>query len=148
METATQGSRAPRQRAAKIVDATLPLAGVVVVLTAVVIGGGGWVPVWLAVTGLLLVEAGVWRLGSRMLHERRYLPLREEVTRFVGLARALHHASAAVRATDTPATREALEATVAAMRTSLDRMVSVAGKTTADLEAEGASEPTARVAAV
>lgn len=130
-----------RARLARIVDSGLPVLGVVIVLTAVLLGGGGWGPVWLAVTGLLMVEAGVWRLGSRMLHERRYLPLRREVQRFIGLARALNRASTALRTGDSPAARQALEETLSEMRASLDRMAVVAGKTEEDLETEQAPAP-------
>ncbi|MBW3554923.1 MAG: hypothetical protein KY466_15540 [Gemmatimonadetes bacterium] len=138
---------ATRNRIARVLDAGLPTLGVVVVLAAVLAGGGGWGPIWLAVIGLLMVEAGVWRLGSRIVHERRYRPLRREVHRFIGLARELHHASAAVDGGGDEAAHQRLEATVASLRGSLDRMIAVAAKTEEDLKAEQA-RPTAAAPAV
>lgn len=128
-----------RDRIARLLDAGLPTLGVVIVLAAVVLGGGGWGAIWMAVAGLLLVEAGVWRLGSRVMHERRYTPLRREVQRFVGLARDLHHATAAARANGSPEARAALDRTLAAMQASVDRMAAVAAKTEEELAAEASS---------
>ncbi|HUG39584.1 MAG TPA: hypothetical protein VMM12_03825 [Longimicrobiales bacterium] len=149
MSSSTEVRQTLRDRVARVLDSGLPVLGVAIVMSAVMWGGGGWGPIWMAVTGLLLVEAGVWRLGSRVMHERRYMPLRREVQRFTGLARDLHHATAAVRAEDTPASREVREAALAAMRSSLDRIVAVAGKTEEDLQAEGApATATARAVAL
>lgn len=125
-----------RDRMARILDSGLPLLGVAIVLAAVIWGGGGWGPIWMAVVGLLLVEAGVWRLGSRIVHERRFMPMRREVRRFTDLARDLHHATAAVREEDTAAAREARQETLAALQGSLERIVAVAGKTDEDLQVE------------
>lgn len=138
MGSSTEGRRSARNVIARVLDSGLPVLGVAIVLSAVVWGGGGWVPIWMAVTGLLMVEAGVWRLGSRVMHERRYMPLRREVQRFVGLARDLHHASAALHAGGSPEVRQKREEALAAMRASLDRIVAVAGKTEEDLAAESA----------
>jgi hypothetical protein len=130
-----------RRQAARILDLGLPPLGVAVVLAAVIVGGGGWGALWMAVAGLLMVEAGTWRLGSRMLHERRYLPLREEIDRFVGLAPRLHHAAARVLTDPTPAAREALAAAIASMHASVDRMADVAGRTEQDLDGAPGPEP-------
>lgn len=143
MKAPVELDQARRNRIARVLDAGLPTLGVAVVLSAVMIGGGGWGAIWLAVMGLLMVEAGVWRLGSRILHERRYQPLRREVERFIGLARELHHATAAVDDRGDEAARQKLDATVSSLRGSLDRMVAVAAKTEEDLRAE---QPTAAAA--
>ena len=127
-----------RTRIARVLDSGLPTLGVAIVLSAVMLGGGGWGAIWLAVIGLLMVEAGVWRLGSRIVHERRYRPLRREVERFIGLARELHHASAAVDERGDEDARQRLDGAVASLRKSLDRMVQVAAKTEEDLKAEEA----------
>lgn len=127
-----------RNRIARILDSGLPVLGVTIVMAAVMWGGGGWGAIWLAVAGLLMVEAGVWRLGSRIVHERRYTPLRREVQRFTGLARDLHHAEAAMHDENSPSAREARDAALAALQASLDRIAAVAGKTEDDLEAERA----------
>ena len=128
-----------RTRIARVLDSGLPTLGVVIVLSAVMVGGGGWGAIWLAVIGLLMVEAGVWRLGSRIVHERRYRPLRREVERFIGLARELHHASAAVDERGDEGARQRLDGAVASLRNSLDRMVQVAAKTEEDLRAAEAA---------
>lgn len=140
MSARQKEGRSGRDIVAQVVDAGLPLLGVAIVLAAVVLGGGGWRAIWMAVSGLLLVEAGVWRLGSRVMYERRYMPLRQEVRRFIGLARDLHHATTAAREGGLQAQAD-LDRTLAAMRASVDRMAAVAAKTEADLAAGGASSP-------
>ncbi|HUG38897.1 MAG TPA: hypothetical protein VMM12_00340 [Longimicrobiales bacterium] len=138
MSTSTGSRWMWRDRMARILDSGLPVVGVATVMAAVLWGGGGWGPIWMAVAGLLLVEAGVWRLGSRLVHERRYLPLRREVQRFTSLAVALHHASTGAGAEASPAARESREETLAALRASVDRIVAVAGKTEEELRTERA----------
>lgn len=150
MSSPTTYRRPPRARVARFLDSVLPVLGVAVVLSAVALGGGGWGLIWMAVVGLLMVEAGVWRLGSRMMNERRYLPLREEVQRFIGLARELNRRSAPLARPDAASARdEGLKETIAALHDSLDRMVSVAGKTQEEVEAAGSSMdvPPARIEA-
>ena len=138
--------RGTRERAARAVDVALPAAGVAVVLAAVILGGGGWAALWMAVAGLLMVEAGTWRLGSRIFHERRYTPLRDEIGRFVGLSPRLHHAAARVLTEPTPEARQALSEAVADMHASVDRMAEVAGRTPEDLPARQATrEALARI---
>ena len=148
MKAPVELDQAKRNRIARVLDSGLPVLGVAIVLGAVLMGGGGWGPIWLAVIGLLMVEAGVWRLGSRIVHERRYQPLRREVERFIGLARELHHATAAVDQRGDEADRRRLEGAVASLRGSLDRMVVVAAKTEEDLRAEQARQAAAPVAAL
>lgn len=135
MRPGTKYRPTPRERIARALDSGLPTVGVGIVLAAVVWGGGGWGPIWMAVFGLLMVEAGAWRLGSRVMHERRYTPLRREVRRLVGLARELNHAAVRAGEGDDPEGARALEASITALRGSIDRVVAVAGKTEAELEA-------------
>lgn len=140
MKAPSKLDQARRNRIARVLDSGLPTLGVAIVLAAVMVGGGGWGAIWLAVIGLLMVEAGVWRLGSRIVHERRYQPLRREVDRFIELARELHHASAAVASGADEVARRRLDGAVASLRGSLDRMVAVAAMTEEDLRAQQARE--------
>lgn len=107
----------------------VPVLGMVIVLSAVLVVASPRVELGLVVLGLLLVEGGVWRLAGSMLpNERRYLALRAEGNRFLAMIRQLNAAAIAVRQQETPGARMALEETKRAMHRSVDRMVAVAGR--------------------
>ncbi|HKJ91607.1 MAG TPA: hypothetical protein VJ957_00500 [Longimicrobiales bacterium] len=107
----------------------IPVAGMIMVLTAVLIVASPRAELALVVLGLLLVEGGVWRLaGSVLPNERRYLALRAESTRFIAMVRQLNAAAIALREQETAGARLALEETKRSMHRSVDRMVAVAGR--------------------
>jgi enoyl-CoA hydratase/carnithine racemase len=118
-----------------------PIAGMVMVLAAVLVVVSPQAKLALVVLGLLLVEGGVWRLaGSVLPNERRYLALRAESNRFVAMVRQLNSAAIAVRQLETPGARMALEETKRAMHRSVDRMVAVAGRTSEEVPADAPIE--------
>jgi hypothetical protein len=133
-----------RDRMARFIDTVLPIAGVTTVLLAVILGGGGWSALFMAVAGLLMVEAGTWRLGSRVMHERRDTPFRSEVERFLGLVPTLYRAAGSMRDDPGPNARSALDGAVEAMHDSIDRMVVLASGG----EAEAAESPVERTTTV
>ncbi|MEJ2215321.1 MAG: hypothetical protein P8099_01785 [Gemmatimonadota bacterium] len=119
----------------------VPVLGMAIVLSAVLVVASPRAELGLVVLGLLLVEGGVWRLAGSMLpNERRYLALRAEGNRFLAMIRHLNAAAIAVRQQETPGARMALEETKRAMHRSVDRMVAVAGRPVEEVPADAPIE--------
>ena len=76
----------------------------------------------MVLTGILMIGLGVWRLGHRMLPERRvYVGLRSEVDFFIRLVRRLNAHSVVNDGT-------MVETLRAEMKEAVDRMVMLAGQ--------------------
>jgi hypothetical protein len=122
----------------KFIDIAVPLAGVAVILGAVLFLRAD-LRVQIAVVGLgmLLIEVGVWKIPHQLLGTgRKYLALRTEVDHFLRLVRQLNSAALALREDNSPRNRQALQEVPEAMRQAVDRMVHVAGKTETELASE------------
>lgn len=79
--------------------------------------------------GVVFVLVGVWYAANPFLRtERRYLVLRQEVQRFIGLVRQLNHSAI------NPGSTRSLEHIKGEMHESVDRMARVAGREGATLE--------------
>lgn len=119
----------------RILQMFVPAIGMALVIGAVLFGQSLAIQLFLVVAGLLLTEAGLWRLADPFLpDERKYLALRSETDHFTALVRQLNAAALAVDEGSHRASPLALEEVKAEMHRSVDRMVNVAGKT----DAEGA----------
>lgn len=121
-----------------LINNVLPFVGVVLILGAVLILREN-LPIQVAVVGLgmLLIELGVWRFGHKVLpSERKNLALRAETDRFIELIRALNAAALAVKANDSPETRQAFQQVQETMQQAIGRLAEVAGKTDAELASE------------
>jgi hypothetical protein len=81
------------------IDQILTLAGVVVIVVTVALLTELWTPLFIVLVGTLMIGAGAWRLGTRLLPNRRiYVGLRSEVEYFIRLVRRLNsHALAESR---------------------------------------------------
>ncbi len=124
-----------------VVSFVIPVAGMVIVLAAVLVVGSPRVELGLVVVGLLLVEGGVWRLaGAALPSERRYLALRAESNRFIAMVRQLNAAAVALRFEDSAAAKRMLEETKRAMHRSVERMVVVAGRPVDEVPADAPIE--------
>jgi hypothetical protein len=85
--------------------------------------------VLVALLGILLIEAGVWKLAERVLPtQRRYHALRAEVARFLELTRSLNARAVEVRAVGSDDVHAALEEDLQALHATVERMAEVAGK--------------------
>ena len=116
----------------------LPALGVALILGAVVFGESVAVKVTLVVAGLLLTEAGVWRLADPVLpDDRTYMALRAEADRFMVMVRQLNTAALALDRGDDEGPRFAIEELQSEMHRAIDRMVTYAGKTREEMEAPG-----------
>lgn len=104
------------------VDLSLAMLGVTAIVAPVVLLSPTWGPIIMVIAGTLLVGAGNFRLGSRLLPDRRvYVGLRAEVEDFIELVRRLN---AKALAGDS----ESIEELRTQMKVSVDRMVGLAGE--------------------
>lgn len=114
----------------RILNLTVPAVGMALVVGAVLFGESLAVQLFLVIAGLLLTEAGVWRLADPILpDERRYAALRAEAEHFITLVRQLNTAAVALDRGDARGSRFAMEELETEMHRAIDRMVTFAGKT-------------------
>lgn len=120
----------------------VPAVGVALILGAVLFGERLAVQLFLVVAGLMLTEAGLWRLADPILpDERRYLALRTETDHFTALVRQLNAAALALSQGDERGSRFALDEVRREMHRSVDRMVAFAGKTEEEAPPSAAGRP-------
>lgn len=120
----------------RLIEIGLPVVGTLVVFAAILLmPGQTTVQMGMAAGGVVMIQAGIWRLAHPLLpSERKYEGLRREVDYFILLVRRLNAAALGVKEVDNEATRSAFNATQDKMRESFERMALLAGKT--DEEAE------------
>ena len=113
----------------RILHLTVPAVGMALVIGAVLFGESLPVQLFLVLAGLLLTEAGIWRLADPLLpDERKYLALRAETEHFMTLVRQLNAAAVALDDGEERGPRFALDEVRTEMHRSIDRMVNFAGK--------------------
>ena len=132
----------------RLLHLAVPAVGMALVIGAVLFGDSLPVQLFLVVAGLLLTEAGLWRLADPFLpDERRFLALRAETDHFMALVRQLNAAALALGGGDDQGSRFALDEVRTEMHRSVDRMADFAGKTLDDTDPEEAgNEPDPPVA--
>ena len=119
------------RRTRKLIDASIPIVGAVIVFLAVVLISDVHLEARLitALVGVLLIEAGAWNLTNPLLpNERTYLALREEVDDFIGLVRSLNEAAVEARREGTEEAWRRYHDAVEALHASVDRISEVAGQ--------------------
>lgn len=121
----------------QILDSSFPIVGVLVILGAVLFERDINRQIAIVGIGIVILEAGVWRLPHRLLpSERKFLALRAEVDCFLLLIRHLNAVALQVKAHKTPENRQRFEDIRETMRQAVERMAVVAGKTNTELAAE------------
>jgi hypothetical protein len=119
----------------------VPGMGMALVLGAVLFGESIAVQLFLVVAGLLMTEAGFFRLADRFLpDERKYMALRAELDHFTNLVRQLNAAALARDREDDQANRFLFEEVRKKMHQSVDQMVRFAGKTAEEIDPEEAGD--------
>lgn len=104
------------------IDQILIVVGVMVIVTPVALLDESWTPLLVVLFGVLMVGLGVYRLGHRLLPNRRvYVGLRSEVEYFIRLVRRVN--AHALRNEE-----NAVERLREEMKESVDRMVTLAGR--------------------
>jgi len=124
------------RRFRKIIDKSIPIVGMVIVFLAVTLISDFNMQARIAtvLVGVLMIEAGVWKLTSPFLQSQRdYVELRAEVDGFILLVRSLNEAALGAREAGTDESWLALRKVSDAMHESVDHMTELAGK------AEGSS---------
>jgi hypothetical protein len=115
----------------------VPAVGMALVIGAVLFGESLAIQLFLVLAGLLLTEAGLWRLADPILpDERKYVALRSEADHFMTLVRQLNAAAVALDEGDERGSRFAIDELQTEMHRSIDRMVSFAGKTKGEMDSE------------
>lgn len=113
----------------RILNAGLPVVGMIVVFGAVLFVDDRQTLILLVLLGILLIEAGVWKLSNPFLPtERRFNELRQEVDQFMELVRELNTAGIEARKDDDAAAWARFENTLATMHASVERMAGAAGR--------------------
>lgn len=116
----------------KAISVGFPILGMVLVFTAILvptISLNLQLQIIVVLVGLLILEAGVWRLTEKILpNERKYTALREEVDAFIDRIRVLNAQGGKLRAEETVAELEAFQNTISALHESVDRMAELAGR--------------------
>jgi hypothetical protein len=114
----------------RLIDILVPLTGMGIVLGAVLFVVQLRVQIVLVIVGILVIEAGIWKVANPLLpNERKFFGLREEGDQFIRLIRRLNRAALDVKAKDTLLNREVLDDLREEMIASVDRMFAVAGRT-------------------
>ncbi len=120
------------RKARKFLALALPILGTILVFVAVLVPAISLnlqLQVVVVLVGILIIEAGVWRLTARILpNERRYLALRAEVASFVDRVRILNALGVNLREEDTEANRDAFREALDTLHAAVDRMAEVAGR--------------------
>ncbi len=97
--------------------------GMVVVLIAIVSVVDRQMQLVFVVAGVLLIEAGVWKLANPILpSERRYTELRGEVDHFVDLVREMNAAAVEARQSDSDDRWDDYQDLLSTLHESVDRM--------------------------
>jgi len=128
-ESGTNGQREGTQTVHKLLNAGLPVAGMIVVFGAVLFLEDRRTMILVVLLGILLIEAGVWKLSNPFLPtERRFNALRLEVDQFMELVRELNGSAIEARSTEENSSSWArFRNTLATMHASVDRMGEAAG---------------------
>ena len=139
------GKRLVKRKIRRVLEIALPILGMGVIFGSVLSGPASLqLQVLLVLSGILILEAGVWGLASRLLpNERRYLGLREEGNHFIDLIRELNRAAVAkLEGDEGHKNEERFRDALEQMHASVKRMGELAGKETRDGEPEASDTDT------
>ena len=121
----------------RVVNALLPLLGMILAFGGVLVLEDRFHTLFAVIGGILLIEAGVWKLANPMLpSERRYIELRSEVDDFIDRIRRLNTQALRLRRENTPDEWKLYQEVIDELHESVDRMATLAGK-------EAEEQPTA-----
>lgn len=111
----------------------LTVSGMLVILYGVLAVDSVYMRLLYAGLGVVLMEAGIWRITQSIFpDERAYRPLRRETDYFITLVRRLNRAAVSARRGSAAAEQE-LELVYGEMLHSVERMRQLAGQTEAQL---------------
>jgi len=112
-----------------LLSSGIPFLGMVIVFSGILVVHDLQTQIIVVLLGVLLIEAGVWKLTSPLLpSERRYTELRDEVDRFIGLVRQLNTEALTAHGTDSADDWARVEGVKQTMHAAVERMVELAGR--------------------
>ena len=121
----------------KLLNVGLPIIGVIVILSAVLFLRDIHGQIAIVMVGIVLIEAGVWKLAHQFLpNDRQFHALRDEIETFVQLSRQLNETALAMKVDESMEHRRKFDEVQTAMHETVDHIASVAGKTAAELAVE------------
>ena len=137
---AQKTSRSSLRRLCNVLNTGLPFAGVVVILSTLILVQELRLQIAIVAVGIMLIEIGVWKFANKVLpSERKYDALRTEVDQFIGLARQLNTAALARHESGSGEHQTEFEAVQRLMAQSVEHMAEVAGKTDAQVAEQQAA---------
>ncbi len=108
------------QRLRNVIDRVVTYTGVLLILVTVVFTDASGTQIPLVVTGLLLLQVGMWRGASALLpNARRNQPLRDDVDQSIKLVREMYRVANAKEAS-------AFEAAADKLRARTERVIDAA----------------------
>ncbi len=119
------------RRFRKMIDVSTTVVGTAIVFLAVILISDFNLQARIAtvLVGVLMIEAGVWKLASPFLRsDRHFSDLREEVNGFIGRVRSLNEAALEARDTGTDEAWLRFRDITDGMHSSVDHMAELAGK--------------------
>ena len=126
-----------KRRIRNLIQEWVPISGALVVFLALlfITDEDPYVRLAIVLVGILIIEAGVWKLTTPLLpNDRKYLGLRAEVDDFILLVRALNRTTLEARTTGDEEPANEVREILDLMHSSVDLMAELAGKTEEDME--------------
>ena len=114
----------------KYLDVGLPMLGVIVILSTVLFLRDIRAQIAVIMIGIILIEAGVWKLAHQLLpNDRRYHALRTEIDHFITLSRQLNETSILMKLNNSSENQLHFEDLKFKMHEVVENISEVAGKT-------------------
>lgn len=120
------------RRLRELIESAVPIVGALIIFLALILisDDNPVVRLGIVVVGILLIEAGVWKLTSALLpSERKFHDLRQEVNEFIFAVRTLNEEALEARATGDGESWKRVHEILAEMHGSVDHMGELAGRT-------------------
>jgi len=117
----------------KILDIGLPLAGVVIILSAILFLQEIRSQISVVLVGIIFIESGIWKISNRILpDDRKFCYLRSEIDTFIILCRQLNSAALKLNKKNSAENEKVFNNIRDDLENCLERIVETAGKTKKD----------------
>ena len=121
----------------KYLDVGLPMLGVIVILSTVLFLRDIRAQIAVIMIGIILIEAGVWKLAHQLLpNDRRFHALRTEIDNFIALSRQLNESAILMKLENNAENVSNFEDLKTKMHEVVENISEVAGKTNEDVSIE------------
>jgi len=120
------------RRLRELIETAVPIVGALIIFLALIVisDDNPVLRLGIVVFGILLIEAGVWKLTSPFLpSERKFHDLRQEVNEFILMVRTLNEEALGARASGDAESWKRVHEILTEMHGSVDHMGELAGRT-------------------